>query len=471
ILAMILGGLFFGFSESALWTVVAISLIAALVLVVATIVLVYRRSTRLMLRVAGARLLPRDHEPRLRRTVENLCIGAGLRPPRLYVIESKATNLCSTGLDRNNASLVVTRGSLELLEPRELEGAVAQELSQIGNEDIRPATVVGALTTILWWPLLFVRLVPRLGRALGRLAAGPTSTARWMAIGVASLALLPFLLPLLLMLTTFALLPLLVLLMAPQGIAMGLQVMDADPTSGWMILATTIFTVYVLDGAPIIGFLIRRRLGHRQEFRADADALVLTRHPSGLARALATMTAGANAELSVNSTISPLFLVDPLARGLRSRLLSTHPPVDERIDALVAMGMVDPREIDEARAQGLGYHERWKRSGPSREVPGGGPQVTEAKPPVVSPPTEEVKVPDPTPPGSLEVEPRPPTFCGLVRDSTTDYLDGSVDSSLASEIRAHIGSCPPCDDYVTRRIFERMTSGRPTGAESQPRDR
>ena len=361
ILAMMLVGPLFDFSESALSTVLGISFVAAMALVVVATALIYRRSTRLALRIAGARPLPPDREPQLRRTVENLCIGAGLRPPRLYVIESAATNLCSTGLGRSDASLVVTRGSLELLEPRELEGALAQELSQIGNEDVRPATVVGALVTLLWWPLLMVRLAARLWRALRRLMAGSTGTAWRIAIGVASIALLPFVLPVLLMLTGIALLPLLALVMAPSSIAMSLEIMDADPTLGLLVLTTTIFAVYVLDCTPIVGFLIRRWLGYRREFRSDADALVLTRHPTGLARALAKMTTATNAELSVNPAIAHLFLVDPLPRGFRRRLLSTHPSVDERIAALVSMATIDPREIADARAQGLGYYERSDR--------------------------------------------------------------------------------------------------------------
>lgn len=452
VLAMLVGGALFGYSEDALWTTIAISFVAALALVLAATVFAYRRSVALTLRIAGARPLAPGAEPRLRRTVENLCIGAGLRPPRLYVIESGATNLCSTGLDRDDASLVVTRGLLEILEPREIEGAIAQELSQIGNEDVRPATVVGALVSVLWWPVLLVRVLGGSASPFPRrLASAGTGTK--IAIGIAALALLPFLVPLFFVFLTFALMPVVVLFMAVPGITMGLQIVETDPGAGWTIVAATLLSVYVFDGAPVVGFLVRRWLGQRRELRADADALVLTRHPTGLTRALARMTAGGNARLPVSVAVSHLFLVDPLA-GVRRRLFSTHPPVEERIAALVSMAGIDPREIDEARVEGLAYHEerepppaepsphRPPEGTPAAAAPGSLPEAVDARP-----------VPSPEATGTSGA-----MSCGFVLDSTTDYLDQRVAPSVAREIRAHLASCPQCDEYVIRRIQDRIAN-------------
>src|SRR4030042_4316501 len=52
----------------------------------------YYASTRITLAISGARQVTKEDEPELCRTVENLCIGAGLPMPRVYVIEDRAAN-------------------------------------------------------------------------------------------------------------------------------------------------------------------------------------------------------------------------------------------------------------------------------------------------------------------------------------------------------------------------------------------
>jgi heat shock protein HtpX len=104
----------------------------------------------MVLRLARARPVSPDQEPDLIRTVENLCIGAGL--PAIYVVESKAPNAFATGRDAQHASLVVTRGLLTLLNHRELQGVIAHELSHIGNNDIRLSTLLAALVGTMTMP-------------------------------------------------------------------------------------------------------------------------------------------------------------------------------------------------------------------------------------------------------------------------------------------------------------------------------
>src|SRR3989304_2759400 len=58
----------------------------------------------------GARRATGAEEPELWRTVENLCIGAGLPQPRLHVVESGAANAFATGLDPARAAPGVTSG-------------------------------------------------------------------------------------------------------------------------------------------------------------------------------------------------------------------------------------------------------------------------------------------------------------------------------------------------------------------------
>ena len=104
----------------------------------------------------------RDKDPGLFRTVENLCIGAGLPRPALYIIESTEPNAFTTGCDPEHASLVINRGLLHLLDERELAAVVAHELSHIGNHDTDFSTMLAALVETVRFPLTVVTRIARL---------------------------------------------------------------------------------------------------------------------------------------------------------------------------------------------------------------------------------------------------------------------------------------------------------------------
>ena len=79
-------------------------------------------------------------------------LGTGLPLPKLYVVETDVPNAFSVGLDPGRSSIVVTRGLLSLLTPREMEGVLAHEISHIGNQDIRLNTTVAAMGAVLRLP-------------------------------------------------------------------------------------------------------------------------------------------------------------------------------------------------------------------------------------------------------------------------------------------------------------------------------
>ena len=334
-------------SETSILTVFALSAAASLVLALIVAYTTYYLATAMVLSTSGARPLAVDEERRLQRIVENLCIGAGLLQPKLYVIESPATNAYSTGYDPEHAALVVTRGLLDALDDRELEGVVAQELSQIGNEDVRPGTLAGAVAIILCPVFLVLFIIkgflPRLFR-------------RGRIVGIAVLIVLsPVLLALLWLFLTQLLMVAFLPLILPALLSFPLKEMSSALADGprgllsfGMLFALPLYLFYV---APVSGFLMRRAVCRQHEFRADADALLLTRHPSGLPRALIKMTTGGKATFRMDPTVSHLYVVDPLQPKLLSRIFATQPPVEERLAALVRMTGIDPRGLQEvARA-------------------------------------------------------------------------------------------------------------------------
>ena len=105
----------------------------------------YYASSNIALAMSGAKEVTKEEEPELIRTVENLCIGAGLPMPKVYLIDDGSPNAFATGRDPDHAAIAVTRGLIQKLEPLELEGVLAHELSHIGNYDIRVMTIVVVL--------------------------------------------------------------------------------------------------------------------------------------------------------------------------------------------------------------------------------------------------------------------------------------------------------------------------------------
>ncbi len=99
-------------------------------------------------RLVSSRLRGRHAEPatdaRLCNLVEGLSITAGLRQPRIVVVDSPGLNAMVAGSSADRAVLAVTTGLLEGLDRIELEAVLAEELVQIRQEEILPETVLVA---------------------------------------------------------------------------------------------------------------------------------------------------------------------------------------------------------------------------------------------------------------------------------------------------------------------------------------
>ncbi|HIC81951.1 MAG TPA: zinc metalloprotease HtpX, partial [Kiloniellaceae bacterium] len=107
------------------------------------------RGDRIVLGLAGARVVSDDEAPQLHNVVEEMALAAGLPKPRVAVIDTPALNAFATGLKPENAAIAVTRGLLDTLDRSELQGVVAHEMSHIGNNDILYATAVGVLVGLI----------------------------------------------------------------------------------------------------------------------------------------------------------------------------------------------------------------------------------------------------------------------------------------------------------------------------------
>jgi len=109
----------------------------------------YFYSDRVVLNISGAKKIKKSDAPELYRTVENLCITAGLPLPKIYVIPDPAMNAFATGRDEKHSAIAVTSGLLQQLTKTELEGVISHELSHIKNKDILLQTVVVTLVGLV----------------------------------------------------------------------------------------------------------------------------------------------------------------------------------------------------------------------------------------------------------------------------------------------------------------------------------
>jgi heat shock protein HtpX len=243
------------------------------------------------------------------RLVEKLSAAAGLPVPRLYVVDTSLPNAFSAGMDPEHAVVGVTVGLLTLLDSSELETVLAHELSHIGNRDTRLNTAVAAIT-------LFLRL-PYLLRHRGRMARRMEPRTRrtsGSAFRYYSVALIPAYL-------------------------------------------------YVILLAPLLATLVRAAISRQREFLADADAALLTGRPDALVRALAKIGGAGTRYPDANAAIAHLWFADPVEKSavtglLVGKLLSTHPPVSERVKRLMeANSLTAVAEFEQAVRAGKFYTE------------------------------------------------------------------------------------------------------------------
>jgi heat shock protein HtpX len=322
-------------------------LVPFLVLLVAW--LEYRFSARLLRRLAGARPVGREEEPELVRTVENLCIGAGLPQPQVCVVESNAPNAFAVGLRLDDASLVVTRGLLDLLDRRELEGVIAHELSHIGNHDTRLKTIVAVVVTTLRLPVDAVKRFLRFLRG-----SGVSIVVRFLLISaVPTVLIMVMIAPLYYALSWTGLFEWLDRTMKTISPGSPLGAIITAILAEFAFVAPFYFPLYVFLLAPFLAASMIRMISTEREFLADADAALLTRNPGALARALGKISTAASMPMNVSPATTHLYIVEPVRTNVSwwERSVSAHPPTYERIDRLEAMGTTDAPSPERVEAE------------------------------------------------------------------------------------------------------------------------
>jgi heat shock protein HtpX len=245
----------------------------------------YFFSDKIALKTSGAQPVTREQLPRLYAVMERLAAKASLPVPKLYVIPEEAPNAFATGRNPHHASVAVTEGLLNLMNDDELEGVIAHELSHVRNYDILTtsiaATLAGAITYL-------------------------AHMAQWgMIFG-------------------------------------GYGGRDDDREEGGGAFAAIAMMIL----APFAALLLQLFLSRTREYSADETGARMVGQQYGLISALQKL--GAYNQQIPTTSMAPataaLCIVKPLfGTGGISSLFSTHPPLEDRIEALRRMTIVPSR--------------------------------------------------------------------------------------------------------------------------------
>src|SRR5215213_6597922 len=134
-------GLLYVIFAVVLFNVLNVGLVPMVLIVVALAAFQYFTSDKLALAASGAKVVQPNEAPELHAMIDRLCAMADLPKPRVAVIDTDVPNAFATGRSPKHAAVAVTTGLWRRLEPQEVEGVLAHELSHIANRDVLIMTV------------------------------------------------------------------------------------------------------------------------------------------------------------------------------------------------------------------------------------------------------------------------------------------------------------------------------------------
>lgn len=89
-------------------------------------------------------------EQQLKNIIDELVISSRLRfKPKLYIIEEGYMNAFASGWTEENSMVAITRGLMDRLSRAEIEAVMAHEMAHVKNADVRLTLVVGILTNVM----------------------------------------------------------------------------------------------------------------------------------------------------------------------------------------------------------------------------------------------------------------------------------------------------------------------------------
>ncbi len=234
----------------------------------------YWFSDRMVLRMYKARIISREDAPELYGMIERLAVRAELPTPTVAISPQPQPNAFATGRNAEHGVVCFTEGILQALSVKELEGVTAHELAHIKHRHM----LVGTVAASMAGAIATLAAIARWGLIFGSNREGQN----------------------------------------PLGLLVGIIV------------------------APLAATIIRLAISRQNEFQADATAAEIAGGPEGLVSALGRLESmGRRIPMKVNPAAAQLAIVNPLSGGSRGglgNLMRTHPPTEERVARLLALG-------------------------------------------------------------------------------------------------------------------------------------
>jgi heat shock protein HtpX len=201
-----------------------------------------------------------------------LATQAQLPMPKVYVIPDASPNAFATGRNPSHAAVAATEGIMRLLNDQELEGVIAHELAHVKHRDILISSVAATVAAA-------IMMVARMAQFAAMFGGGNRDSRE-----------------------------------------------GSNPIA---MIATIIF-------APMAAMLVQAAISRSREFLADAGGAKIAGSPHGLMNALRKLEMGAKQiPLDANPATSHMFIIKPFSAGGLMSMFSTHPPTEQRIQALM----------------------------------------------------------------------------------------------------------------------------------------
>jgi len=235
----------------------------------------YFFSDRMVLNLYNAKPLDRAQYDWIYSMVEDLAQKTNIPMPKLWLVKTPMANAFATGRNPQHASVAVTTGILDILNPEELRGVLAHELSHVINRDILVSSVAATMAS-----------------AIGYVANMMQNMAFW-----------------------------------------------SSSSNDRENRPNPIALLFMAILMPIAASLIQLAISRSREYLADESGAHISHDPLALASALEKLQSNIPyAHLkdndSARATTAHMFIVNPFTGQSISALFSTHPPMKQRIERL-----------------------------------------------------------------------------------------------------------------------------------------
>jgi heat shock protein HtpX len=263
-----------------LFSVLNVGIVPMLIIVVGLAFFQYYTSDRLALAASGAKVVTAEEAPELHAVVERLCAMAGLPKPKIAVMDTPVPNAFATGRSPKHAAVCVTTGLWNRLDPKEIEGVLAHELSHIANRDVLIMTVASFFA-------MLAALLTRFGLYAG---------------------------------------------MFGGGYGGGRNNNNQNGIPVWLVVLAVSIVVYA------ISFILIRTISRYREYAADRGSALITGAPEYLMSALqkisSQMTLIPQQDLRQVEGMNAFFIIPARTKAFASELFMDHPPIEKRLAAL-----------------------------------------------------------------------------------------------------------------------------------------